>query len=152
MTNDDRESAVPVRRQCLWCLSAALSRPWQLLTTTYSAIREALGSANRPTASPAVSPTTRRNRYLTSPASARKGFDAWKIDFLNRIEMESSKTAEGQEALAQVFGAIAALPVGPDLEVDQPHFGAAVASGWTVEDPLSGYEDWEDQSTLPSHH
>ena len=152
MTNDDRESAVPVRQQCLWCLSAALSRPWKLLTTTYSAIREALGGANRPTASPAVSPATRRNPYLTSPASARKGYHAWKIDFLNRIEMESSKTAEGKEALAQVFGAIAALPVGPDLEGDLPPFGAAVASGWTVEDPLSGYEDWEDQSTRPSSH
>ena len=152
MTNGERESTVPVKQQCLWCLSAALSRPWKLLSSTYSAIREAMGSASRPTASPPVSPATRRNPYRASPTTERQGYLAWKIDFLKRVEAESSQTNEGQEALARVFGAIAALPVGPDPGVDQPPFGAAVASGWTVEDPPSGYEDWEDQSTLPSHH
>ena len=152
MTIDERESAVPVKQQCLWCLSAALSRPWKLLASTYSAIREALSCANRPTASTAVSPATRRNPCRARPTTERNDYLAWKIDFLNRVEAESSKTHEGQEALARVFGAIAALPVGPDPGVDQPPFGAAVASGWTVEEPPSGYEDWEDQSTLSSHH
>ena len=152
MTTDDGESTVPVTQQCLWCLSAALSRPWKLLASTYSAISNALGSANRPTAAPPVSPATRRLPYRTSPNTERQSYLAWKTDFLNRVEAESAKTDEGQEALARVFGAIAALPIGPNPGVDQPPFGAAVASGWTVEDPPSGYEDWEDQATLPSHH